>query len=55
MISQEGSSLLKSCARRSFSFTCGISQVFASGGYSNSGAPGKDFQKLMFSKKEKEL
>ena len=24
-----------------------------SGGYSNSGAPGKDFQKLMFSKKEK--
>ena len=27
----------------------------ASGGYSNSGAQGKDFQKLMFSKQEKEL
>ena len=26
-----------------------------SGGYSNSGALGKDFEKLMFSKKEKEL
>ena len=25
----------------------------SSGGYSNSGARGKDFQKLMFSKKEK--
>ena len=27
----------------------------ASGGYSNSGAQSKDFQKLMFSKQEKEL
>ena len=26
-----------------------------SGGYSNLGAQGKDFQKLIFSKKEKEL
>ena len=26
-----------------------------SGGYSNSGARGKDFRKLMFSEKEKEL
>ena len=29
MISQEGSSLLKSCARRSFSFTSGNLQAFA--------------------------
>ena len=29
MTSQEGSSLLKSCARRSFSFTCGNLQAFA--------------------------
>ena len=29
MTSQEGSSLLKSCARRSFSFTCGNLQGFA--------------------------
>ena len=29
MTSQEGSLLLKSCARRSFSFTCGNLQGFA--------------------------
>ena len=29
MTSQEGSSVLKSCARRSFSFTCGNLQGFA--------------------------
>ena len=29
MTSQEGSSLLKSCVRRSFSFTCGNLQAFA--------------------------
>ena len=29
MISQGGSSLLKSCARRSFSFMCGNLQAFA--------------------------
>ena len=29
MTSQEGSSLLKSCARKSFSFTCGNLQGFA--------------------------
>ena len=29
MTSQEGFSLLKSCARRSFSFTCGNLQAFA--------------------------
>ena len=46
MISQEGSSLLNSCARRSFSFTCGNSQAFASGGYSNSGGPRQGFSKI---------
>ena len=34
---------------------CTIHCVVTSGGYSNSGAQGKDFQKLMFTKKEKEL
>ena len=29
MTSQEGSTLLKSCVRRSFSFTCGNLQTFA--------------------------
>ena len=33
---------------------CG-KKLLNSGGYSNSGARGQDFQKLMFSKKEKEL
>ena len=33
----------------------GYMELISSGGYSNSGARGKDFQKLMFSKKEKEL
>ena len=35
MTSQEGFSLLKSCARRSFSFTCGNLQGFATHGLRN--------------------
>ena len=35
MTSQEGGSLLKSCAGKSFSFTCGNLQAFATHGLRN--------------------
>ena len=37
MTPQEGSSLLKSCACRSFSFMCGNLQAFATHGLRNTG------------------